>query len=112
MNPNFTKGQRRKLRDLGGIAYERDLSEHLARLESEFRRWRAGEIDPFALAEAIHQFHQGPARELFSTYATSDLDFAVAQAIHRGLLKQEEVGADVLELLSKHLSVWGERDKK
>jgi hypothetical protein len=112
MNPNLTKGQRRKLRDLGGIAYERDLSEHLARLEGEFRRWRVGEIDPFALAEAIHQFHKGPARELFSTYVTSDLDFAVARAIHRGVLRQEEAGAEVLEILSKHLVVWGEQDKE
>ncbi len=111
MNPNLTKGQRRKLRDLGGIAYERDLSEHLATLESEFRRWRAGEIDAFALAEAIHQFHQGPARELFSKYGTSHLDFAVAHAIHRGVLRQEEVGGEMLEILSKHLGFLGEQDE-
>ena len=112
MNSNLTKGQRRKLRELGGIAYERDLSEHLGRLEGEFRRWRAGEIDPFALAEAIHQFHQGPARELFSTYGTSNLDFAIAHAIHRGVLMQEEVGAETLEILSNHLGLLGEQDKK
>jgi hypothetical protein len=112
MNPSLTKGQRRQLRDLGGIAYDRDLSEHLAALESEFRRWRAGEIDAFALAEAIHQFHQGPARELFSKYQTSHLDFAVAHAIHRGVLRPEEVGAEVLAILSKHLGFLGEQDQK
>jgi hypothetical protein len=112
MNPNLTKAQRRQLRELGGIAYERDLSEHLASLESEFGRWRAGEIDAFALSEAIHQFHQGPARELFSSYGTSDVEFAVANAIHRGVLKEEEVGAEALEILGKHLDVLGEQDEK
>ncbi len=51
MDPNLTKAQRRQLRELGGMAYERDLSSHLATLESEFVRWRAGEIDAFVLAE-------------------------------------------------------------
>lgn len=78
MDPNLTKTQRRRLRELGGIAYERDLSEHLGKLESEFRRWRSGEIDAFEVGEAIRRFHQGPARELFSKYDHSNLDFAVA----------------------------------
>jgi hypothetical protein len=47
MNPNFTKAQRRRLRELGGIAYERDLSNELAKVESAFKAWRAGELDPF-----------------------------------------------------------------
>jgi hypothetical protein len=111
MNQDLTKAQRRRIRDLGGIAYERDLSEHLGALESEFNRWRAGEIDAFAVSESIHRFHQGPARELFSIYAaTSDPQFAVAHAIHRGLLRRDEVGAEVLEILGKHLGVLGEQD--
>lgn len=112
MNPNLTKAQRRQLRELGGVAYERDLAEHLAALESEFKRWRAGEIDAFVLSEAIHQFHRAPARELFSKYGTSHLDFAVAHAIHRGVLKREEVGAEAMEILSKHLAVLREQDQK
>lgn len=112
MDPNLTKTQRRRLRELGGIAYERDLSEHLAALESEFRRWRSGGIDAFALSETIHQFHQGAARELFSKYGTSHLEFAVAHAIHRGVLKQEEVGVEVLKIVGKHLEFLGEQDEK
>ena len=112
MNPNLTKGQRRQLRELGGIAYERDLSEHLAALESEFRRWRAGEIDAFALAEAIHQFHQRPARELFSKYETSHLDFAVANAIRRGVLRPEEVSAEMLAIMSRYPDFLGEQNQK
>ena len=112
MNPNLTKAQRRQLRELGGLAYERDLSEQLTALESEFKRWRAGEVDAFVLAEAIHRFHQGPARELFSKYGTSHIDFAVANAIHRGVLKREEVGDEVLEILATHIGVLRQQDER
>ena len=45
-NSELTKAQRRRLRELGGMAYQRELSAELSNLESEFRRWRAFEIDP------------------------------------------------------------------
>ena len=112
MDPNLTKSQRRQLRELGGTAYERDLSEYLTALESEFKRWRAGEIDAFALSEAIHRFHQGPVRELFSKYEPSHIDFAVAHAIHRGILSEDEAGAEALEVLAKHLVHLREQDRK
>jgi len=111
MDPNLTKAQRRRLRELGGIAYERDLSEHLTALESEFKRWRAGEIDAFALSEAIHRFHQGPSRDLFTQYEPSHLDFAVAHAIHRGVLTEDEAGAEALEALGKQLVHLRELDR-
>lgn len=101
---NPTKDQRRHLRELGGIAHERELSAALTKLEGEFTRWRAGGIDAFELSEAIHQFHQGPARELFTKYDPPNLDFAVAAAIHRGLLSREEAGAEVMPMLERHLA--------
>ena len=86
------------------MAYERDLSRELARLEGEFRRWRSREIDAFTLSDAVHRFHQGPSRELFSKYDHSDPEWAVAHAIHRGVVSVEEAGADALESLAKHLA--------
>jgi hypothetical protein len=104
MDRDFTKAQRRRLRELGALAYERELSTELANLEFEFKRWRGGEIDTFALSEAVHRFHQGPAQQLFSKYEDANLDFAVAAAIHRGFLSEEQVGAEMVELLSGHLA--------
>jgi hypothetical protein len=103
-NRDFTKAQRRRLRELGAIAYERDLSIELSKLEGEFARWRAGEIDAHDLSDHIHRFHRGPARKLFSLYDHSNRDFAVAYAIHRGLITAEEAGADALEMLRAHLA--------
>lgn len=110
MNRDFTKAQRRRIRELNGIAYERDLSDELTKLESEFKRWRDGEIGAFELLETIHRFHQGPSRELFSKYDHSNMDFAVAYAIHRGVLSEEEAGAGTIELLGSYLAFLREQD--
>jgi hypothetical protein len=73
------KSERARLRELASIAYERELARELAKLEDGFRRWRAGEINAFGLSDAIHLFHQGPSRDLFSKYAPSNLEIVVAR---------------------------------
>lgn len=92
------------------MAYERELSDELTKLESEFKRWRAGKIDAFELSEAVHRFHHGAARELFSRYDSSNVEFAVAHALHRGVLSRQEAGADTLELLGRQLAFLREQD--
>ena len=104
MGSDLTKAQRRRLRDLAGLAYERELSDQLAKLEREFGRWRAGELDAFDLAESVHRFHQGPARALYTKYDHMDLEWSVADAIHRGILSTDEVGEDSLEHVARHLA--------
>lgn len=110
MNRDLTKTQRRRLRELGGIAYGRELSDELAKLESEFTRWRDGKIDPFEVSEAIHRFHEGASRQLFSRYDSSNLKFAVADALHRRVLSKQEAGAEMLELLGRQLAFLREHD--
>jgi len=43
MRRDLTKAQRRRIRELAGIAYDRELSRELTDLEQEFARWRSGE---------------------------------------------------------------------
>ena len=92
------------------MAYERDLAAELSKIEEDFGRWRAGEIDAHDLTERIHRIHQGPARSLFSKYDHSNLEFAVAHAIHRGLISEEEAGADVIEIIRSHLAFLREQE--
>ena len=84
---------------MAAIAYERDLTRELALLESEFRRWRSGDIDAHELSHRIHRFHQGPARQLYLLYAGGDQDMAVAGAIINGILSEKEAGPEIIELL-------------
>lgn len=107
----LTKAQRKRLLQLAAIAHERDLAVELARLEAAFQRWRAQELDAFELSDLIHRFHQGPSRDLFSKYDRANMDFAVAHAIHRGILTEAEVGTEVLDVLASHLAFYREREE-
>lgn len=100
---DMTKRQRRLLRELAGLAYERDLAGELTKVEQAFGRWRSGEMDAFDLEQLIHRFHQGPARELFTRYQ-GDPDWSVSHAIVRGILTEAEVEPESLELVRGHVT--------
>lgn len=100
----LSKAVKRKLRDLVGVAYGRELAGELAKLEKQFVRWRAGEIDPFELNDLVHRFHDGASRELYKQYTNSDLEWAAASAIMRGVVSEEEAGPEVAAAISRHLS--------
>jgi len=99
MRPDLTKSQRRRIRQLAAVAYDRELSRELTALESEFARWRTGAIDAHELSARIHEFHQGPSRRLFSVYTGSAIEQAVAAAIASGVITEAEAGPEILELL-------------
>jgi hypothetical protein len=109
MGREFGKAERNRLRELASIAYERELSRELAHLEDEFRRWRRGETNAFDLSDAIHQFHQGASRELFSKYAPPNLEIVVAHAIHDGLISKDEAGPKILECVAGYLADFNNR---
>ncbi len=102
MNPkDLTKSQRRRISELAHLAYRRDLDVELAKLEAEFRRWRAGALSPHELSDLVHASHQGPSRELFAKYDRKFHQFAVADALHRGVLTEADVGPDLMAVLPK-----------
>jgi hypothetical protein len=103
---NLTKAQKRELRRIEALAYERELTAELAKLEEAFHRWRAGELGPHDLNEAIHTFHQGPSRKLCSRYTGSAGHLVAVGAIASGIVAQDEVAADVMELLKPLLAAF------
>lgn len=98
----YTKAERRQLRTLAAAAYERELSSALEELEQAFGRWRQGEITAFALSDAIHEFHQGAARQLWKFYNDLPTDLVVAAAVTRGALSE----ADLPEAVRRKLPRW------
>jgi len=88
---SFGKAQRKELRRLAGLAYERQLATALAALEAQFRKWHAGNLDVHELSDAIHEFHNGIARDLYVTYTRLEPRVAVAQAVARKVLQESEV---------------------
>jgi len=92
----LTKKQKAELRRLAGLAHERELSAALSNLESEFGRWRRGEISVFELNDRIHRFHHGVSRDLYKLYDPRDAEIVVPGAIARGTLKEQEVDPALL----------------
>ena len=97
--PPLTKKQKAELRRLAGLAHERELSEAISSLESEFGRWRRGEISVFELNDRIHRFHHGESRDLYTLYDPRHAEIVVPGAIARGTLQEEEVDPVLLKNL-------------
>ena len=96
---HFTKLEKKQLRKIAGIAYERELEKELSSLRDRFSAWHSGDIDAFQLSDNIHEFHQGPSRGLYNFYTSVDPHMAVARAIVEELVLEEEVPAELITKL-------------
>jgi hypothetical protein len=52
------------------------------------------------LSDAIHRFHDGPARNLYVQYRRGHVEPLVAYAIAAGVIARGETSPDVLEYLA------------
>ncbi len=96
------KPVKKKLAELVCTAHETALRQELLKLRDDFARWDRGELDSFRLSERIHQYHDGPNREIYKrfTYTSSrDLPMLAASAIRLELVDKQSVPADVLPYL-------------
>jgi hypothetical protein len=108
MKSDYSKRMRRVLRQLAGVAYERELERLLKKLEVSFDRRRRGELDAAALVAEVDDFAKGHARRRLSRMYESDaiVDMVVAQAIVRGVLTQDEVPAEVHVALERAITFY------
>jgi len=96
----YSKKEKKKLRKLAVLAYERELNNSLKKLDQKFVSWEKGSISAFELSREIHLYHNGISRELYKKYNYSDLlDLTVGWAIANDILKKEEVGEELLKKL-------------
>lgn len=91
-----TKAVKRALRELAARAHEADLRRALLPVSAAFDEWKAGKLGSGDLAQVIHEFHDGPARELYKFY-NGDHASAVGYAIASGLIVRGEVPPAVIE---------------
>jgi hypothetical protein len=96
----FTKLQRRRLRDLADIAYEREVKLSLEPLAASFEDWRMGKISSLALSSLVHEYDYGMSRSLWGKYQSRYYDVIIAAAVAKGILSEQEVGADIIQVLS------------
>src|SRR5688572_5693164 len=100
------KGIKRLVREWAGIAHGRDLRKALGELRVQFNRWDRGEIDAFELNELVHRFHQDTARDIWRKYATTHLEPAIASAVAAGVLRKEELPAELVQHIASLIELY------
>jgi hypothetical protein len=95
----FSKLERKALRQLAGEVYEAEAGQLLEELADSFKRWRAGEMLPSELLESIHEFHQHQSRQLWSMYQGLREPDIVGRGLARGLISEGRVAASLREKL-------------
>jgi len=91
-----TKAVKRALRELAAVAHEEEMRRALLPVAAAFEQWHAGQLESGELADLIHRFHDGPARELYKRF-TFQPDFAVAHSIAAGVIERDKVPPEVIE---------------
>ena len=100
------KSVKRALRKLASAAHEEELRRALVPLRAQFDRWARGELSSGELSDSIHEFHQGPLRQLFARYNSGMPDAAVAHAIVSGFINRSDVPPTVLAHLARALAFY------
>ena len=112
---DLPKRVKRMLREHAAAAYEEELRRALLPLAEAFKKWGEGQLGSGELSELIHEFHQGPARELWVRYnpgSTSRLDMPVAYAIVTGVLDRKAVPPELLEHLARAMEFYEEQEAR
>ncbi len=97
-----SKSLKRMLHYWCEIVYQRNLEAELLKLYREFQQWQGGAVNAFELTQAIHKFHQGPAKDLYVRYVMGGPgleDILVAAAVRDGVIKAEELPSELVEIL-------------
>ncbi len=87
----LSKKQKRHLRELTELAYERDLERCLEVLAQNFDAWRKNDVSVWDLDRKIHEYHQEIARSLYKSYTLNNPIFTVAFGIAQGVISIDEV---------------------
>ena len=95
----YPKKMRQKLRELSSLAYDRELNQKLDELYLKFQRWKNGEIDSLQLHDLIHEYHNRDGKEIWKIYNQADTDFIVTRAWRLNILIDDEIPADVKDVL-------------
>jgi len=93
----YTKAIAKKMRELASQAYERELRRELEKLAEQFKSWQDEQIDTWDLENAVHKFHNGPARELYKRYTGLSPAEVLPYALFRKLITYEELPPEIDE---------------
>ena len=100
------KAIRRKTRELADQAYEEELRRALVPLAEAFERWKVGAASSVEISDLIHEFHEGPAKQLWGTYTALKPDALVARAVALGVLERKSLPPEVAASLADEIETF------
>lgn len=113
VNGELPKSVKRILKDLAVQAHKNALTSALEELARDVDLFRKSEIDCFELAHRVHQFHEGPDRQIHLRYTRSlDLPYLIVQSVREGLIAREEIPEEAMEHLESTFALFRELDSK
>jgi hypothetical protein len=109
MESNLPKSVKKELAAMVYAAHEAALRSELSKLAKHFESWQRGGINSFDLTEHIHEFHDGPNREIYKRFTygrNADLSMLAASALADGLIDDKKVPEEVSPYLEKWLEFY------
>lgn len=98
----YSKAIYKKMRELSVTAYERELRGEMEKLAEQFQLWRDNQINTWDLEEAIHKFHNGPARKLYSRYRDLAPEMILPYALNKGLVAYEDIPEEIADEMRRN----------
>ncbi|MBP2659093.1 MAG: hypothetical protein H6Q69_2125 [Firmicutes bacterium] len=101
-----TKAISKKMRELSNQAYERELRKELENLAGKFTLWQENELGIWDLEEAIHQFHNGAARELYKRYTMTSPELVLPYALYKNIIAYEELPEEIADEIKMRTALY------
>jgi hypothetical protein len=88
---NLTKADKKRVRQLAGIAWERELRCELRKIAAAIEEMENNSLSPFDVNDSIHRFHNGASRDLYKQYSDSLPWWGVCRAYHDRVLTDDDL---------------------
>ena len=88
---DLTKADKKKVRQLAGIAWERELRHEILGIMTAINEMENGSLSPFDVNDRIHKFHNGASRDLYRQYSESLPWLGVCRAFFDRVLTDDDL---------------------
>ena len=91
MEPEFNKSEKRFIRELAALAWERQLRSELAHLGDSIGKMIDNQMSPHDVNDLVHEFHNGISRDLFNRFSSKTPWLAVCRAHYDCVLTDGDI---------------------
>lgn len=107
----ISKALKKELRQHADRAWEAEMRAALGALAAKFDHWRAGSMSSADLDAAIHEYHDGVAREIWKRFSTNKREMPLAHAVAVGLIDEATLPLEVREHIASMVEFFREQEQ-